>query len=86
MFVPVWLVFFASGLAMAVFTIVWAVRSRQFDDQQRARFIPLYGLSSAELSRKPERRYLAERLGMWAMVIVGASAICAGLLLTLKHL
>lgn len=48
MFVPLWLIFLVSGTLMAVATVLWAIASRQFDDQQRARFLPLVGLAAAD--------------------------------------
>ena len=56
MFVPVWLTFLATGLAMAVGTVVWAVSTRQFEDQDRARFIPLLGLEGDGLAARTPRR------------------------------
>ena len=46
MFVPVWVIFLASGTLMAVLAIVWAIRSDQFEEQDRARYLPLAGLSA----------------------------------------
>jgi hypothetical protein len=86
MFVSVWLVFLASGLIMAVFTAVWAARTRQFDDQHRARFIPLNGLTAEELDHKPNGSFRAEYVGLWALLVTGLGALAAGLLLALSHM
>lgn len=86
MFVPLWLIFLGSGLVMAVLTVVWAIRSGQFDDQQRARFLPLMGLTAAEMARRPRRARLADRVGMVTIVALGAGALAAALLLTLRQL
>lgn len=53
MFIPIWLIFFGTGLIMAVTTLAWSVRSHQFDDQDRARFLPLAGLTPGELDDTP---------------------------------
>ena len=82
MFVPLWLVFLSSGLLMAVITVVWAIRKRQFEDQGRARYIPLAGLSAAECEARPASKHRAEIAGVWALVFVGSAAIVACLLLT----
>ena len=55
MFIPIWLFFLITGLFMAVFVIIWAVKTRQFEDQDRARYIPLRGLSEEELKKDPPR-------------------------------
>jgi hypothetical protein len=81
-FVPLWAIFLVSGLTMAVLTVIWAIRSRQFEEQGRARFIPLAGMSDQELQARPVRTHRAEILGVWALVVVGATAIGACLLLT----
>ena len=85
MFVPFWLIFLGSGLVMAAGTVVWAIRSGQFDDQQRARFIPLMGLSGAELAREPARRRWSDYVGVWSMLFVGVGAIVAALVLVIGH-
>ncbi|MBW2276998.1 MAG: hypothetical protein JRF63_05860 [Deltaproteobacteria bacterium] len=82
MFVPLWAIFLVTGLTMAVITVIWAIRTRQFEEQQRARFIPLAGISDEELRARPVRRHRAEKLGFGALLLVGASAIGACLLLT----
>ena len=82
MFVPLWLIFLVSGLSMAVLTVVWAIRSRQFEDQGRARFLPLAGLSAKECEARPRRSHRAEIAGVWALLLVGSAAIGACLLLT----
>ena len=86
MFVPLWLIFLVSGLAMAVFAVVWGMRTRQFEDQDRARFLPLVGLTTDELNRQPKAAYRAEYAAMCAMLAVGFVALCAGLILALRHM
>jgi len=85
MFVPLWLVFMGSGLVMAVVTVLWAIESGQFEDQDRARFLPLSGLTAGEMSRAP-RRDRASTAGMTAIFVVGGVAIAAALLLTFRHM
>jgi len=82
MFVPLWAIFLVSGLAMAVITVVWAIRTRQFEEQGRARFIPLAGLTAEEFAARPARKHRAEILAVWALLLVGSAAIGACLLLT----
>jgi cbb3-type cytochrome oxidase maturation protein len=84
-FVPLWLFFLASGTLMALLTLIWAVRSRQFDDQHRARYIPLADLSPAELSAAPPARRLPSRVALLVVVLSGALAIVAALAVVLKH-
>jgi hypothetical protein len=61
MFVPLWLIFLVSGTVMAVAAVLWAIASRQFDDQQRARFLPLVGLIASDYGAGDG---VAERFGV----------------------
>ena len=85
MFVPVWIVFLFTGLVMAVFAVTWGIRSRQFDDQQRARFLPLVGMAQrdAEAGASSHR---AELAAVWILVGVGVAAMLSALILTLRHI
>jgi nitrogen fixation-related uncharacterized protein len=84
-FVPLWLFFLATGTLMALLTLLWAVRTRQFDDQHRARYIPLHDLSPDELRAAPAASRIAGRVALLAVVLSGALAIAAALAVVLKH-
>ena len=86
MFVPVWIVFLVTGLVMAVFAVTWGIRAKQFDDQQRARFLPLAGLSKDEIDRGPIKPHRAETAAVIALCVVGFSALLSGLFTALRHL
>lgn len=86
MFVPLWVIFLSTGLIMAVVTVLWASRSRQFEDQHRARFIPLAGLSAEEIAYQPDKNFRAERVGVFALLLVGLAALLAGLMLAIRHM
>ena len=84
MFVPFWLIFLATGLIMAVFAVVWGIRTSQFDNQERARFIPLFGLNERPAENPGTHR--ADYAAMVILVSVGMSALGAGLFLALRHM
>jgi len=71
MFVPVWIVFLLSGTAMAVVVLLWAMRTRQFDEQQRARYLPLVGLTAEELAAPPPIRRGASFVALLTILAVG---------------
>jgi nitrogen fixation-related uncharacterized protein len=75
MFIPLWLVYLFSGTLMAVLTLLWAVRGRQFEDQDRARYIPLGNLSPAELAAPVQRAPASARLAILAILAVGVGAL-----------
>ena len=56
MFVPTWLIFLGSGTLMALWVLVWGVKNRQFEDQDRAGYLPFGGLTPAEVSAQPPVR------------------------------
>jgi cbb3-type cytochrome oxidase maturation protein len=80
MFVPVWLIFMSTGLLMAILTLIWSVKTRQFDDQQRARYLPLAGLSADELARQPEIRRSASLYAFGIIIFVGLLSIAMTML------
>ena len=84
MFVPVWMIFLASGTLMAVLAIVWAIRSDQFEEQDRARYLPLVGLSASEMANQPPIRRGASFYAIMAIVVCGAVTLAATLALVLK--
>jgi nitrogen fixation-related uncharacterized protein len=86
MFIPLWLTFLLSGLVMTVFAVIWGMRTRQFEDQDRARFLPLVGLTAEELASQPKETHRAEYAAMCAMLAVGLLALCAGFILALRHM
>lgn len=85
MFVTVWLAFLASGVAMAIIAIVWAVRSRQFEDQDRARYLPLAGLSDQELNSPPPARRSPDLWGNLAIVVGGALVLVITLIIVVQN-
>jgi len=84
MFVPFWLIFLVTGLGMAVAVLFWSIRNRQFEDQDRARFLPLMGLSESELAARPPVRrgasfYAIMMIFISGMLMLGISLyICSG--------
>lgn len=86
MFVPLWLYFLGTGTVMAVVTLVWAVRSRQFDDQERARYLPLADLPAAAFMARPVPRAMLGRVTVGVMFLSGFVALASTLVVVLRHL
>lgn len=84
MFIPLWLFYLFTGTLMAVLTLFWAVRSRQFDDQERARYIPLAALTPAELDAPARRAPTSARVAIGAILAVGISALILTLIVVLR--
>lgn len=84
MFIPLWLVYLFSGTLMAVLTLLWAVRGRQFEEQDRARFIPLANLTPAELNAPVRRAPLSARIAILGIVAIGIGALLLTLLVVVR--
>jgi nitrogen fixation-related uncharacterized protein len=85
MFIPLWLGYVVTGTLMAVLTLAWALRTRQFDDQDRARYLPLVGLppNQAEAGRgaRPHRASVAPA----AILVAGAVVLAQTLWVVLRN-
>jgi hypothetical protein len=86
MFVPLWLFFLTTGTLMAVLALAWAWHSRQFDDQDRARYLALQGLSAAQLADVAPPRRLAGRVAVLVILLAGSLVLAATALVVLRNL
>jgi cbb3-type cytochrome oxidase maturation protein len=86
MFVPVWLYYLGTGTLMAVLTLWWALRARQFDDQDRARYLPLVGMEPGELERAPRPVGGATKLAMAVVLLAGAWVLTSTLVVVVRTL
>ena len=71
MYFPYFIAYMSIGLTLAVVVFIWALKSGQFNDQQRARFLPLEAESEAGGIR-------SSKMG-WLEIYVLAFLACAGL-------
>ena len=79
------LIYMFTGAGLAVFVIFWALRSRQFQEQDRARFLPLRDLSDQDLAQ-PSRRSLTPSVALLGLVmVVGVGAVVGMLFLMAGH-
>ena len=72
MYYPYFITYIIIGFAISLTALLWALRSGQFRDQQRARFLPLEGEtepSEVKISR-------LNRIETYALLFL----VCAGLL------
>jgi hypothetical protein len=86
MFIPVWVVFVVTGLLMAVGTVFWSVRSGQFEEQDRARFLPLGGLSSQQLATPPPVKGKADFYANMAIIVSGLVALAITTVIVCQYL
>lgn len=75
MYFPYFVAYMAIGFAVAVPVFYWAVKTHQFRDQARARFLPLEGENLAAPVRVSRlNRYEAYALLTLALLGLGSSA------------
>jgi len=84
MFIPIWLIFIGSGTLMAIWALVWGVKNRQFEDQDRARYLPFAGLTPLEMSRQPPVRRGFTFYVIMTMLACGPLSVLWGLYVVLQ--
>jgi cbb3-type cytochrome oxidase maturation protein len=84
MYYPYFIAYIGIGLAISLGVFFWALKSGQFQDQQRARFLPLRD----DLDSPPSRTSRAHRVevyGLFFLAVAGLAA-SAGVLLYALYL
>lgn len=82
MYYPYFVTYMLIGFAVSLAVFYWAVKSGQFSDQQRARFLPLVG----DADQKPveaTRRHRFEIYALGFLVFAGLMATGAVLVFSL---
>lgn len=81
MYFPYFVAYIVAGLTVSLALFFWGLRNGQFQDQQRARYLPLRGETG-----RPAAPAHASRLKQWELyalflLAVGGLAASAGVLL-----
>jgi len=76
-FIGIWVAYALSGIVLASAALVWAVRARQFMDQDRARRLALTAPDDGDIDTPPTRadRYTWRGLLLMALAVVAAATI-----------
>ena len=77
MFYVGWVLFTAAGIIASIAIFIWAIRSGQFADQGRARYLPL-GDDLPPLGDRPKSRVSAEvyaLLGVMGVVLISMGVV-----------
>jgi nitrogen fixation-related uncharacterized protein len=69
------ILYMIGGVSIAVFAIVWALSSRQFQEQERARFLPFRDLDGAELEHRPSLRITPSVALVFVILVAGLGAV-----------
>jgi len=82
MYFPYFIAYISIGLVVSLVLFFWALKSGQFQDQQRARFLPLRDDDGAT-SVKASRAHRIEVYGLFFLAAAGLAASAAMLLYAL---
>ena len=70
MYYPYFISYMLAGVAIGLVVFAWALKNGQFQDQQRARFLPLFG-ASPQTSIKASKISRIEVYALFSLVIIG---------------
>jgi cbb3-type cytochrome oxidase maturation protein len=85
MFYLGWLMLIAVGVGVSIGVFVWALKTGQFTDQQRARYLPLQN-EQLELPQEQSPRLPAEVYALILIVILGIICFISTITLTIYWL
>lgn len=78
MYFPYFVTYILAGFAVSLVAFLWALKNGQFQEQQRARFLPL----EAEMSDAPVRASRWKRVEIYALFfLAGAGLLTSGAVL-----
>jgi cbb3-type cytochrome oxidase maturation protein len=71
MYFPYFVAYMIAGFIVSLLVFFWALRHGQFQDQQRARFLPLYGSTETE----PVKVTRFHRINSYVLIGLAASGL-----------
>lgn len=71
MYYPYFILYMATGLVLSLAVFFWALKSGQFNEQQRARYLPLKDLPE----KPPEKNSGAGRLEFYVLSILAGGGL-----------
>jgi len=81
MYFPYFVAYIIIGLAISLTAFIWALRSGQFGDQDRARYLPLRGDGDKDQPpKKATRLGRLETIGLFVLACAGLAATLAVLI------
>lgn len=85
MFYAAWLTLIAAGVGASIAALFWALKTGQFSDQGRARYLPLTDEIVASPA-KDARRLPSEVYALSIIIIIGLLSIASTITLTIYWL
>jgi cbb3-type cytochrome oxidase maturation protein len=75
MYYPYFISYMLAGLAIALVVFAWALKHNQFQDQRRARFLPLFD-APQQKNTPASRINRIEAIALWSLICLG---VCVSL-------
>jgi nitrogen fixation-related uncharacterized protein len=85
-FIEVWVAYAVAGVMAFSAVLFWAVRTRQFSDFDRARFIALDSSGPDETSPSPSFVRRGDRWAVFAIGLIALGVIAAAIWIGLRNL
>ena len=86
MYYPYFIAYMVCGFVVGLFLFFWALDNNQFQDQQRARFLPFEGeVPSAPAKAQVPRRYRVESYALFGLACLGLMVSMATVVYALWH-
>ncbi|MEN6442115.1 MAG: cbb3-type cytochrome oxidase assembly protein CcoS [Syntrophobacter sp.] len=86
MYYASWLFLVVISVAVSLVAFLWGLRSGQFSDQERARYLPLGDdVLSGAVVAAPARKRRIQTAGLLFLVVICLSALIAAVALSLYH-
>jgi nitrogen fixation-related uncharacterized protein len=82
MYYPYFVAYMAVGFVICFLVLIWALKNDQFNDQKRARFLPLEEEPETPAGRMPKVRRI-EIIALGVLVCAGLAASATVLVLAL---
>ncbi len=86
MFYAAWLTLIAAGAGASIAALFWALKTGQFSDQGRARYLPLTDEIDASPAAADARRLPSEVYALSIIIIIGLLSIASTITLTIYWL
>jgi cbb3-type cytochrome oxidase maturation protein len=80
---PFWALLIVLSLWASIGGFFWAYRNRQFDDQERARYLPLRGESTPSCGGAKLRGSGREAIAMLAVLALGTTGLLVTILVVI---
>jgi cbb3-type cytochrome oxidase maturation protein len=81
-----WLFLVVISLSVSLAAFIWGLRSGQFSDQDRARYLPLSrDLLTEPITAAPRRKQKVHSAALLIVILIGLSAFATALVMSIHY-